>query len=72
MRKESNSCRELRLETAGGRDASLAKFFNFEISGLADRFLMEIEENVNAGAGKRQSQLLTLPFPICRWPITNI
>ena len=27
----------------------LATFFNFEISGLADRFLMEIEENVNSG-----------------------
>ena len=25
----------------------LATFFNLEISGLPDRFLMEIEENVN-------------------------
>jgi hypothetical protein len=27
--------------------AGLANFFNFEISGLADRFLMEIAEKVN-------------------------
>jgi hypothetical protein len=27
----------------------LATFFNLQISGLADRFLMEIEENVNLG-----------------------
>jgi hypothetical protein len=33
---------------AGETTGLLAKFFNFEISGLADRFLMEIEENVNA------------------------
>jgi len=26
---------------------SLATFFHFEISGLTDRFLMEIEEDVN-------------------------
>jgi hypothetical protein len=32
----------------------LATFFNFEISGLADRFLMEIEENVNPGTGERR------------------
>jgi hypothetical protein len=32
----------------------LATFFNFEIKGLADRFLMEIEENVNPGTEKRQ------------------
>ena len=32
----------------------LATFFNIQISGLADRFLMEIEENVNPGTGKRQ------------------
>jgi hypothetical protein len=32
----------------------LATFFNFEISGLADEFLMEIEENVNLGMEKRQ------------------
>ena len=31
---------------------SLATFFNFEISGLADRSLMEIEENVNPGTQK--------------------
>ena len=37
------------------RDYSfLATFFNFEISGLADTFLMEIEENVNPGIEKRQ------------------
>jgi hypothetical protein len=28
-------------------DGYLATFFNFEISGLADRFLMEMKENVN-------------------------
>jgi hypothetical protein len=33
--------------------STLAKFFNFEISGLADRFLMEIEENVNLGTEQR-------------------
>jgi len=33
---------------------SLAKVFNFEISGLPDRFLMEMEENVNPGMGKGQ------------------
>jgi hypothetical protein len=27
----------------------LATLVNFEISGLADRFLIEIEENVNPG-----------------------
>jgi len=32
----------------------LATFFNFEISGLADRLLREIEENVNPGMAKRQ------------------
>jgi hypothetical protein len=32
----------------------LAKLFNFEISGLAHSFLMEIEENVNPGTGKRR------------------
>jgi hypothetical protein len=31
-----------------------AAFFNVEISGLADRFVMEIEENVNFGPEKRQ------------------
>jgi hypothetical protein len=35
-------------------EVQLAKFFNFEISRLADRFLIEIEENVNSGAGTRQ------------------
>jgi hypothetical protein len=30
----------------------LATFFNFKIDGLADRFLMKIEENVNPGAEK--------------------
>jgi len=33
----------------------LARFFNFEISRLADSFLMEIEENVNPGTEKRHS-----------------
>ncbi len=33
---------------------TLAKFFNHEIKWLADRFLMEIEENVNPGTEKRQ------------------
>jgi len=28
---------------------SLAMFFNFEISGLADKFLMEMVRNVNNG-----------------------
>jgi hypothetical protein len=32
----------------------LATFSNFEISGLADRFLIEIEENVNPRVEKRQ------------------
>ena len=31
----------------GPRGAQLATLFNFEINGLADRFLIEIEENVN-------------------------
>ena len=30
----------------------LATFFNIQISGLAERFLMEIEENVNPGTQK--------------------
>jgi hypothetical protein len=30
----------------------LATFFNFEINGLPDRSLMEIEENVNPGTQK--------------------
>ena len=34
--------------------STLAKFFNHEIRGLADRFLMEIEENVNPGTERRQ------------------
>jgi len=34
----------------------LATFFNFEINGLADRFLMEIEENVNSGREKASFQ----------------
>jgi hypothetical protein len=32
----------------------LAMLFNFEIKGLADRFLMEIEENVNPGGQERR------------------
>jgi hypothetical protein len=32
----------------------LATVFKFQINGLADRFLMEIEENVNPGMEKRQ------------------
>jgi hypothetical protein len=28
---------------------SFAKFFDFEISGLANKFLMEVEENVKGG-----------------------
>ena len=32
----------------------LAKLFMFNISGLADRFLMEVVENVNPGTGKKQ------------------
>jgi hypothetical protein len=32
----------------------LAKLFTLEIRGLADMFLMEIEENVNPGMEKRQ------------------
>jgi len=38
----------------------LAKVFNFEISGLPDRFLMEMEENVNPGMGK--GQFSKIPF----------
>jgi hypothetical protein len=34
----------------------LAALFNFEISGLADRFLMEIEQNVNSGWEKGSFQ----------------
>jgi hypothetical protein len=34
--------------------STLAKFFNHEIRGLADRFLTEIEEDVNPGTEKRQ------------------
>ena len=33
---------------------SILPFFNIEISCLPDRFLMEIEENVNAGTEQRQ------------------
>jgi hypothetical protein len=36
------------------KSIDLATFFSFEISMLADRFLMEIEENVNPGAEQRQ------------------
>ena len=32
-----------------------ARFFNLEISRLADSFLMKIEENVSPGTEKRQS-----------------
>ena len=42
------------LETSPQKCGFLATFFNFEINGLADRFVMEIEENVNPGTGKRQ------------------
>jgi hypothetical protein len=35
--------------------STLAKFFNHEIRGFADRFLMEIEEDVNPGTEKQQS-----------------
>jgi hypothetical protein len=38
----------------------LATFFNFEINRLADRFLMEIEENVNPG--KETGQFSKIPF----------
>jgi hypothetical protein len=38
----------------------LATYFNFEISGLSDRFLMEIEENVNPGTEK--GQFSKIPF----------
>jgi hypothetical protein len=34
---------------AGETTGLLATFFNFEIKWLADRFLIEIEENVNSG-----------------------
>ena len=34
--------------------STLAKFFNHEIIRLADRSLMEIEENVDPGTEKRQ------------------
>jgi len=32
----------------------LVTFFNFEINRLTDRFIVEIEENVNPGTEKRQ------------------
>ena len=32
----------------------LATFFNIQISGLSDRSLMEMEENVNPGTRKRK------------------
>jgi len=35
------------------------QFFNFEINGLSDSFLMEIEEKVNAG--KETKQLSKIP-----------
>jgi hypothetical protein len=38
----------------------LATFFNYEISGLPDKYLMEIEENVNAGIEKRHFSKITL------------
>jgi hypothetical protein len=38
----------------------LATFFDSKISVLADRFLMEIEENVNPGTEKRQFSKITL------------
>ena len=34
----------------------LATLFNIQINGLADRFLMEIEENVNPGTEKGSFQ----------------
>ena len=40
--------------------SSLATFFNIQISGLPNRFLLEIEENVNSGRGKRR--FLKIPF----------
>ena len=40
------------------KDRSLATFFNIQINRLADRFIMEIEENVNGGEEKgRFSQI---------------
>jgi hypothetical protein len=38
----------------------LATFFNIQISGLADRFVMEIAENVNPGTEKRQFSKIAL------------
>jgi len=38
----------------------LATFFNTEISSLPDRFVMEIEENVNLRVGKERSSKIPL------------
>jgi hypothetical protein len=38
----------------------LAKFFNIQINGLSDRFVMEIRENVTPGTEKRQFSKIAL------------
>jgi hypothetical protein len=45
---------------AGEATGLLAKFFNLEINGLADRFLMESKENVNPRMEK--GQFSKIPF----------
>lgn len=44
----------LQLSLVAVKYRLLATFFNIQISGLPDRSLMEIGENVNLGMEKRQ------------------
>ena len=57
---ESGNCATYGRSAQRGFITDTLPFFNFEIKGLADSFLMEIEQNVNPGMEK--GQFLKIPL----------